>query len=386
MPTVKPTKPSITLPTAFGTSSSNVKTQFTPQELIDGYSASIPQVLDGGNLNYMIDAMFQYLTWSNAYADWYASGSANTVPYINSSNQLDYATPVFAGSNNTFTGTNTFSGTTNIKSPNISKSDSNLNGGTISFNSADNEPNAGKNVYISRYNGSINFGGGKSDGTQVVPFAVDIQNNQVSVSNMAVAGNATFNETPTFKQTTFNVLNVNYGTNPSSDQIQAYAFVDKNNNWVGEFGHLYGANGYSYKIIAVRRQDLSDNYARLEIGYTPNQEEFVNASSGVKWGIARWSVPNYETASETGLGFISSGHTYTAVMDGTLHLRAEGANAAAQINLLRSNSELELVRFDEKSSSSARQTVWIPVKGGQTYKLYGTGTLYAFFCALSAGA
>lgn len=108
MPTVKPTKPSITLPTAFGTSPSNVKTQFTAQELIDGYSASIPQVLDGGNLNYMIDAMFQYLTWSNKYADWYASGTANTVPYINSSNQLDYASPVFGGSNNNFTGTNTF--------------------------------------------------------------------------------------------------------------------------------------------------------------------------------------------------------------------------------------------------------------------------------------
>lgn len=129
MPTNKPTKPNITLPTAFGTSSSNVKTPFTAQELIDGYSASIPQVLDGGNLNYMVDSLFQFLTWSNTYADWYAGCPANKVPYVNSSNQLDYESPVFGGSNNTFTGTNTFNG-------NITSSGTNTFSGSNTFSNS----------------------------------------------------------------------------------------------------------------------------------------------------------------------------------------------------------------------------------------------------------
>lgn len=109
MPTAKPTKPSVTLPSAFGTSVSNVKTAFTDQELIDGYSASIPQVLDGGNVNWLNDTMFKYLTYTTAICDWLNGLGTSKVPFINSSNQLDSATPVLAGENNTFTGSNKFS-------------------------------------------------------------------------------------------------------------------------------------------------------------------------------------------------------------------------------------------------------------------------------------
>lgn len=116
MATTKPTKPSITLPSAFGTSSSNVKTAFTAQELIDGYSASIPQVLDGGNVNWLNDTLFKYLTYTTAFCDWLSGVGSNKVPYINSSNQLDSATPVMADANNTFTGNNTFSGSVNLGS------------------------------------------------------------------------------------------------------------------------------------------------------------------------------------------------------------------------------------------------------------------------------
>lgn len=111
MPTAKPTKPSITIPSAFGTSPSNIKTAYTPQELIDGYSASVQQVYDGGNLNWSLDAFFQYHNYTTAIADWLNGLPASSVPFINSSNQLDSATPVLAGANNTFTGDNTFAGT-----------------------------------------------------------------------------------------------------------------------------------------------------------------------------------------------------------------------------------------------------------------------------------
>lgn len=108
MPTTKPTKPNITLPSAFGTSVSNVKTEFTAQELIDGYSASIPQVLDGGNVNWLNDALFRYLTYVTVICDWLNGLGVNKVPFINSSNQLDGVAPVLQNANNTFTENNTF--------------------------------------------------------------------------------------------------------------------------------------------------------------------------------------------------------------------------------------------------------------------------------------
>ena len=90
MATTKPTKPSITLPSAFGTSVSNVKTPFTAQELIDGYSASIQQVLDGGNVNWLNDTLFKYLTYTTTLCDWLNGTGVKKIPYVNSSNQLDY--------------------------------------------------------------------------------------------------------------------------------------------------------------------------------------------------------------------------------------------------------------------------------------------------------
>lgn len=90
MATTKPTKPSITLPPAFGTSPSNVKTPYTAQELVDGYSASIQQILDGGNVNWLNDTFFKFLTYTTAICDWLNNAPVKKIPFINSSNQLDY--------------------------------------------------------------------------------------------------------------------------------------------------------------------------------------------------------------------------------------------------------------------------------------------------------
>lgn len=111
MATVKPTKPTETLPSAFATEETAVKTDYTAEELSAGYQDGIPQILDGGNLNYLINAMFKYLTYNTAFSDWLAGATSGKCPYVNSSNQLDYATPVFGDQDNTFSGDNSFTGT-----------------------------------------------------------------------------------------------------------------------------------------------------------------------------------------------------------------------------------------------------------------------------------
>lgn len=132
MPIVKPTKPSVTIPSAFATDSLAVKTAYTAEEISSGYEDSIPQVLDGGNLNYFLDALFQYQTYCIKFADWLNSGTANTAPYINSSNQLDFATPVFGDGTNAFTGSNDFT-SGSITAPTQATSDNSTNVATTEF-------------------------------------------------------------------------------------------------------------------------------------------------------------------------------------------------------------------------------------------------------------
>lgn len=48
MATQKPSKPNVTLPNNFG----GVKTPYTQTQIDNGYQEAVPQVVDGGNINY----------------------------------------------------------------------------------------------------------------------------------------------------------------------------------------------------------------------------------------------------------------------------------------------------------------------------------------------
>lgn len=107
----------------------------------------------------------------------------------------------------------------------------------------------------------------------------------------------------------------------------------------------------------------------------------VSANSTVKDTIFGWCAPDYQNADETNLGNISSGHTYTATANGTLHVVANGNRARAAISFIKSdNSTLLLAQSVYPESSSTTQAVWVYAKAGQRFELTGAGSLNAFFC------
>lgn len=87
MATQKPSKPDVILPNNFG----GTKTPYTDSQISNGYQEAVPQVVDGGNINYEKDAVFQKLKYLESVAD-----AVNNIPpgkflVVNSSNQFEYA-------------------------------------------------------------------------------------------------------------------------------------------------------------------------------------------------------------------------------------------------------------------------------------------------------
>lgn len=80
----------------------------------------------------------------------------------------------------TISGDKTFTTYSYFKHFILNKIDSNLEGGQINFEGADNEVNYGKNCWIDRYNGAIRIGGYNSSNVANNPLTVDIENNLVT--------------------------------------------------------------------------------------------------------------------------------------------------------------------------------------------------------------
>lgn len=86
MATQKPSKPSVSLPDNFG----GVKTAYTTTQIENGYQDGVPEVVDGGNINYEKDGIFQKLKYIEAIADVINNIPANRYLGVDSNNRFEY--------------------------------------------------------------------------------------------------------------------------------------------------------------------------------------------------------------------------------------------------------------------------------------------------------
>lgn len=82
----KPTKPTDLMPRTFG----GVKNNFSDDLQSSGFEANVPQIYNGDNLNYQLDATGKELDYCEKVVDFINSLPVNKVLYVNSNNQLDY--------------------------------------------------------------------------------------------------------------------------------------------------------------------------------------------------------------------------------------------------------------------------------------------------------
>lgn len=107
----RPNKPSVTLPDNFG----GVKSEFSSTRISNGYESSTPEIVEGGNLNYMLDGLFQNTKYMRTVLDYVRDTPVGRMFWVNSNGQMDYIQPAIIATDTEFnTGTAT-SLTPNVK-------------------------------------------------------------------------------------------------------------------------------------------------------------------------------------------------------------------------------------------------------------------------------
>lgn len=87
MATEKPTKPTNLMPTSFA--DNGIKNNFSSFLKENGFSPNTKQVLQGDNLNYMLDAIGRQLNYLTKVVDYLNGINIGKVPYVNNNNELD---------------------------------------------------------------------------------------------------------------------------------------------------------------------------------------------------------------------------------------------------------------------------------------------------------
>lgn len=82
----KPSKPDVTLPDNFG----GTKTPYTDSQISNGYQEAVPQVVDGGNINYEKDAVFKYLKYLKTTIDALVDMPIGKILTVDSNNRFEY--------------------------------------------------------------------------------------------------------------------------------------------------------------------------------------------------------------------------------------------------------------------------------------------------------
>lgn len=114
----RPNKPSVTLPDNFG----GVKREFSSTRISNGYESSTPEIVEGGNLNYMLDGLFQNTKYMRTVLDYVRDTPVGKMFWVNSNGQMDYIQPAVIATNTEFN-----TGTATNKTPNVKQVVDNLN-------------------------------------------------------------------------------------------------------------------------------------------------------------------------------------------------------------------------------------------------------------------
>lgn len=385
MPTTKPTKPSITLPPAFGTSPSNVKTPYTAQELVDGYSASIQQILDGGNVNWLNDTFFKFLTYTTAICDWLNGTPTKKIPFINSSNQLDYMDAPVGNIIGTILAINcTSSYIPDGCLPCDGHEYTKAMFGDLWTNFLTSSPAKLNVCTYEQYESDILTYG------QCGKFAIDNENETFKVPTIKDGSYLTqaksdselgkaYNESLPNIKGTFGAASANtnvngafYGINNEgtcrdiggsySYQRRYYFGASSSSSVYQDDAPVQGNNVRVRYFIVVSNGQL--NQAQMDwSAWATETTAIKNATNFTPTGkstIVGWGMPDYSAGVS-----LTSGSSYTAPCDGIVRASGNGTNVTTQIMSVDDASTLATTQ------TTGYFTIWAFVKKGMQYKVTG---------------
>ena len=212
----RPSKPSATLPNDFG----GVQTPYTSAQISSGYQDGVPQVVDGGNMNYERKGLFQGMKYLRTVVDFIRDTPIGKIFWINSNGQMDYMTPAVIATDTEYT-----TGTATDKTPNVKQVVDNL--------------------------------ALKADDDSAVHKTRDA----------TISGDITFTKFTHYK------TDISYTETPSENKYSGFNFVDKNGSGIGAFyAALYkdgtGLVGFNLKNKSGSTEILGLRYNASGAFYT----------------------------------------------------------------------------------------------------------------------
>lgn len=88
MATTKPTKPTTLMPRQFA--EEGIKNNFSSAKISNGFSSNFDDILQGDNLNYMLDSIGKELQYLSTVVDFIVATPINKTIKVNQNNNLDY--------------------------------------------------------------------------------------------------------------------------------------------------------------------------------------------------------------------------------------------------------------------------------------------------------
>ena len=111
MPISKPKKPSSTLPKSWG----GTKTPYTDKQAETGYSETVPELIDGGNLNYEKNAVFEQMDYVKQTADVINDIPAGKMLGVGANNKFEYVSPAVIATDEEYNAGKATDKTPNVK-------------------------------------------------------------------------------------------------------------------------------------------------------------------------------------------------------------------------------------------------------------------------------
>lgn len=98
MAIIKPTKPSSELPNSWG----GTQYPYTQEEITEGYLETVPQIVDGGKLNYEKKGVFERLSYLSEVAEIINNTPIEKMLVVDSNNRFEYRTPAVIATDEQF--------------------------------------------------------------------------------------------------------------------------------------------------------------------------------------------------------------------------------------------------------------------------------------------
>lgn len=235
----KPTKPSSELPKTWGGN----QYPYTQQEISSGFLETVPQIIDGGKLNFEKKGIFERLEYTTAIADVINNTPIGKIPFVDSNNKFDYKVLPVIATNEEYK-----NGSSNTVVPSVKQIKDNV------VDLSSNQTIKGNKTFTGDIkSSSLNVTGNASFGGNTSVAGLNSTGN-VTVAETTITSNLTVNNKMTINGNISKNVTANVSTLPDNNMYWVAFNVDNSDESLKAYQQIsYLTNGLLRNSYGLRR-------------------------------------------------------------------------------------------------------------------------------------